>query len=350
MTRLSRRSFVGAVALAPVVALGACSTGPSEDTAAAGSGASTSAAADAFPVTIEHALGETTIEKAPTKIATVGWSDQDVVASFGVVPVGAPAITWGGNKDKSTDWFDAAVDEIDPDAEIVRYDDADGVPVDEIAKLAPDLVLGVNSGMSQDEYDKLTKIAPTVAYPGAPWGTSWEDSVEFVGKALGQEDKATQITDDLNADIDEAVAKYPEIKGKSAAWIWFTPTDLSTIGVYASTDLRPQMLERFGMTEPDFVTKGSKDGAFSFELSSERSTDVDADLVVFYVEEDGQVEKLKKDPLLGKIPALKDDHYVGSADNATALSMSSPTPLSLPVALEDFLPKLASAAEGKPAS
>ena len=34
--------------------------------------------------------------------------------------------------------------------------------------------------------------------------------------------------------------------------------------------------------------------AFSFELSSERSTDVDADLVVFYVEEDGQVEKLKK--------------------------------------------------------
>ena len=347
----SRRRLLAAAPLAAAaLVLAACSTGPSGGASTSAAGASTADAA-AFPVTITHAHGSTTVEKAPTRVATVGWADADTLAALGIMPVGAPKITWGGNEAGSTDWFDAQVAELGADASgMTRYDDSAGIPFTEIAATTPDLILGLSSGITKEDYDKLSKIAPTVAYPGAPWGTSWEDSVELVGKALGQEDKATQITDDLNADIDEAVAKYPEIKGKSAAWIWFTPTDLSTIGVYASTDLRPQMLERFGMTEPEFVTKGSKDGAFSFELSSERSTDVDADLVVFYVEEDGQVEKLKKDPLLGKIPALKDDHYVGSADNATALSMSSPTPLSLPVALEDFLPKLASAAEGKPAS
>ena len=34
--------------------------------------------ADAFPVTIEHAFGETTIEEEPTRVATLGWSDQDI--------------------------------------------------------------------------------------------------------------------------------------------------------------------------------------------------------------------------------------------------------------------------------
>ena len=352
MPRPTRRVLLAAAALAPAIALGACSTGPSgsADADATSGGGGTSAAADAFPVTIEHALGETTIESAPTKIATVGWSDQDVVAAFGVVPVGAPAITWGGNDNKSTDWFDAATEAIDPDAEIVRYDDADGVPVDEIAQLSPDLILGVNSGISQEEYDKLAKIAPTVAYAGAPWGTAWEDSVTTVGKALGQSEKAEEIVADIDAQIDEAVAKYPAIKGKSAAWVWFSPTDLSKLTVYGPSDLRPQMLERFGMTTPEAVSSQAKDGAFSFDISAEKAQTLESDILIFYVTKPEEVDALKKDALLGTIPALESDHYIASADNATALTMSSPTPLSLPVALEKFLPKLSDAAQGKPAS
>ena len=33
--------------------------------------------------------------------------------------------------------------------------------------------VGVNSGLTKEEYDKLSKIAPTVAYPKVAWGTSW---------------------------------------------------------------------------------------------------------------------------------------------------------------------------------
>ena len=42
--------------------------------------------ADAFPVTIEHAFGETTIESKPERIATVAWANHEVPLALGVVP------------------------------------------------------------------------------------------------------------------------------------------------------------------------------------------------------------------------------------------------------------------------
>src|SRR4051794_8977886 len=98
--------------LAIAVSLGAlaltgCSTGTTDDDA---SPAGTKAEADAFPVTIKHAFGATTVAKAPARVATVGWTDQDMAAALGVVPVGATKMTWGGNGAGSSDWFDAKVE------------------------------------------------------------------------------------------------------------------------------------------------------------------------------------------------------------------------------------------------
>jgi iron complex transport system substrate-binding protein len=349
---LTRRSLVAAATTAVVaLALTACSTGPTSEVSADPSATSSVGVdKDAFPTTITHAFGETTVSAEPQRIATVGWNDADVVVALGVIPVGATKITWGGNAGGSTDWFDAGVAALDPDAQITRYDDTAGVPVEEIAATRPDLILGVNSGISKEEYDKLSKIAPTVAYPGAAWGTSWEDSVKVVGQALGRTTAAAQVAAETNKQIDDAVAKYPRIKGKSAAWAWFTPTDLSVVSLYTTHDLRPQLLRRFGMVDAPTVTALSKGNAqFSSNLSAEKSSTLDADVLIFYVEKPEEVEVLKKNALLGQIPALKTNHFVASADNAVALTMSSPSPLSMPVALEEFLPKIASAVDGTPA-
>ncbi|CAN7229303.1 iron-siderophore ABC transporter substrate-binding protein [Knoellia sp. LjRoot47] len=349
---LTRRSLVAATASGvAALLLTACSTGPSSEASADPATANASAVdKDAFPTTVTHAFGETTISAEPKRVATVGWNDADVVVSLGVIPVGATKITWGGNAGGSTDWFDAAVTKLDSDAQIARYDDTAGVPVEEIAAAKPDLILGVNSGITKEDYDKLSKIAPTVAFPGEAWGTSWEDSVKLVGQALGRTELATKVTADTNKAIDDAVAKYPQIKGKSAAWAWFTPTDLSVVSLYTTHDLRPQILRRFGMVDAPTVTALSKGNAqFSANLSAEKSSTLAADALIFYVEKPEEVDTLKKHPLLGQIPALKTDHYVASADNAVALTMSSPSPLSMPVALEKFLPKIASAVDGTPA-
>ena len=89
-------STVLAVALG-ASALAGCSTGSTEATDAPEAGTTSQVDADAFPVTIKHAFGETTIEEEPTRVATLGWSDQDAALSLGVVPVGATKLTWGGN-------------------------------------------------------------------------------------------------------------------------------------------------------------------------------------------------------------------------------------------------------------
>ena len=196
------------------LALTGCSTG-STDSDSKSASSSTKAEADAFPVTIEHAFGKTTIEKEPKRVATLGWSDQDHALALGVVPVGATKLTWGGNKAGSSDWFDAALEEEGAEAP-VRYDDADGAPIDEIAKLSPDVILATNSGITEQEYEKLTKIAPVVAYPEAPWVTPWQTSLETVGKALGRTDEAEKVEDDTEEKIDAAKEDNPELDGQVA--------------------------------------------------------------------------------------------------------------------------------------
>ena len=100
------------------LALTGCATGSTEASETPDS--VTSADAEAFPVTIDHAFGSTTIEKEPQRVATLGWSDQDNALALGVVPVGATKLTWGGNDAGSSDWFDATLEESGADAPVLH--------------------------------------------------------------------------------------------------------------------------------------------------------------------------------------------------------------------------------------
>ena len=344
MPHLSR--VAGAVAA--VLALSACSTGPATSdgaTSSAAASSSASTASDAFPVTVTHALGETVIESEPTRVATIGWTDHETLVSLGVVPVGAVEITWGGNAEGSTDWFDEAVAELGGE-QPTRYDDSAGAPIEEIVALEPDLILATNSGLTQEEYDTLTKVAPVVAYPEAPWSTSWQDSLELVGEAVGRSDRAAEVEAETNALLEDAGAEFPEIAGTSAAWLWFAAADYSKFGVYTATDARPRFLDAVGFETPAIVSELS-DGApgqFSVDVSAERASEFDADVIVFYVDDSVKLEDLQAAPLIQDLPALKSGAFVASGDPELALPLSSPTPLSIPVAVEKFLPLLAEAA------
>ena len=45
-------------------------------------------ATGAFPVTVEHAFGTTTVPAPPQRIVTVGYTEQDMVLALGQTPVG----------------------------------------------------------------------------------------------------------------------------------------------------------------------------------------------------------------------------------------------------------------------
>lgn len=341
---LNRRGFLSlAVAGSAASALAACGTGSSSGDSAS-SGAQGSGGAG-FPVEVKHAFGTTKITKAPTKVVVVGWGDTDVLAALGVAAVAAPEVTWGANSKKSTDWLDAQLAKIGG-KQPARFSDKDGTPVDKIAQYQPDLIVGTNSGLTKEQYDKLTKIAPTIAYPGVPWGTSWQQSTTMIAAALGKKAEGAKLIEETKKKISDAVAKYPELKGKTASWIYFTPTNLNSIGIYTPADNRPRTLGEFGLSDGPGVaalTKNSK--AFFVDLSAEKAASVDSDIVVFDEMQGAEASKVKSNALLGKIPALKNDTFVALTDQKPSAAMSTPTVLSISVALESFLPQLAAAAK-----
>jgi len=338
-------------ALTAALVLTGCTTGPTggsaqtpADAAAAGAGA---AGTDptAYPVTLEDAFGTATITKPPQRVVTLGWSDADHVAALGVAPVGAPKVTWGGNANLSTDWFDAQLATFGGTAP-TRFDDADGNPVEEIARLQPDLILATNSGITKDEYDKLSKLAPVVAYPEVAYGTPWQDSLETIGKALGRSEQAAHVEAKTVGALEAAKARYPQLAGKTFIYGYVAPTDLSQIGFYTPSDLRPQMLTELGMKNAPVVeeqAKGSKE--FYLTVSAERASTLEADVFLTYITEESEVGVMTRDPLVGQVPAIRAGALVATKDQKVGLTMSSPTPLSIPYLTELFVPLVAAAAD-----
>jgi len=343
MTRTLR---LGAAATLALAALTACSTGSTADADTASEPApATEVEADAFPVTIEHAFGETTITEAPVRVATLGWTDHDHALALGVVPVGATEITWGGNAAGSTDWFDAAVEEAGAEAP-VRYDDTDGTPIDEVAQLEPDVILATNSGITEADYNKLSKIAPVVAYPEFPWTTPWQTSLETVGQALGRSDLAAEVETETQAVIDAAQEDFPELDGASLIYSYLTPADLSTIGIYAPKDPRVSILRDFGMVDADAVASAIKEGEFYGSVSAERASELESDVLITWVEKPEDAQTIVEDTLLGEIPAIASGHFYAEPDQATVMANTNPTPLSIPSIVELTLPKIAEAVNG----
>ena len=338
-----------AAAAVLALALTACGSAGATDTAGS-TAAAAQGATDAFPVTVEHAFGETTIEQAPTRVATVSWVNADVSIALGVVPVGMPRDDWGGNEQGSTPWKDAALEQagaaIGTEGAPAQYAETDGIDVNAIAALAPDVILGAYSGLTQEEYDKLSKIAPVVAYPDTPYGTAWQDSTRLIGEALGRSEAAEELVEQTEQTIADEVAEHPALAGTTFIYGNLEPATGAGVNVYTASDNRPRFLTSLGMEQAEVVDVNTKDdGSFFFEWSPERADELEADVFVTWVPEAGTVEQIEADPLLSQIPAVQRGTLVADSDNTLTLSISAASPLSLPWALERFLPKLAAAAE-----
>ena len=113
-----------------------------------------------FPRTIEHKYGLTTIDKEPTKIVTLGLSDQDAVLALGGKPVGV--VDWFKERPYGKwPWTKQLWESQAP--EIVG--ERDEYQLEKIAKLKPDLILAQYSGMKKEQFETLSEIAPVVAQP-----------------------------------------------------------------------------------------------------------------------------------------------------------------------------------------
>jgi iron-siderophore transport system substrate-binding protein len=337
------------VALAAAVlltaGLAACSsTSPTGAEPAAG-GASSSAAWT--PVTIKHALGTTTIDAKPERVATVNWANHEVPLALGVVPVGMAAANFGDDDgDGVLPWVEKKLEELGAQTPVL-FDETDGVDFEAVADTDPDVILAAYSGLTQEDYDTLSEIAPVVAYPETAWGTSWRDVIRLNSETMGMAEEGKALVSDLEGEIKDAVAKRPEIAGTSAAFLTHVDTaDLSEVSFYTTHDTRAMFFEDLGLTTPASIAEASATTEkFSLTQSAERADAFDdVDMIVTYGGEE-LVDTLKGDPLLSQMPAVKAGAVVNLPATSPLGTAANPTPLSISWVLDDYLSLLAEAAD-----
>ena len=337
------KRFLAVAAAAVAVALGmtACSSDSSEtaDGGSAGSGSSS------FPVTIEHAFGTTTIDAKPERVATVAWANHEVPLALGVVPVGMAAATFGDdNGNGMLPWVEEKLDDLGAKPPVL-FDETDGIDFEAVSDTNPDVILAAYSGLTQEDYDTLSEIAPVVAYPEGSWATSWRDVIKFNSMGLGMESEGQELISTIEKEIADEVASHPQLAGKATMFLTHVDTaDLSQVSFYTANDTRAAFFEDLGLSTPKSVADASTGGEFSKKVSAER-VDVfdDVELIVTYGDQ-ALVDALKADPLLSQMPAVANNSIVFLNGTGPMGTAANPTPLAISWVLGDYVDLLAGAA------
>lgn len=297
--------------------------------------------AQAFPVTLDHAWGSTSIESAPQRIVTWGWGNEDAVIALGVVPVGIPFQSYGGGEDGIQPWTEEALAAAGAELPTV-LDNAGEPPLEQIAALEPDLIIAAFSGVTEEQYVLLSAIAPTVAYSGDAWSNSWQDVTRTVGKAIGKPAEAEALVVETTAWLAAEFAARPVLTNVTFA----AANDYDgSIAVYAALDARVQFLTDLGLKlNPSVTELAPEDGQFFYPLSYELFDSLAADIFITYYEEQAALDTFLAQPYAQTYPPIVNGGLAALVGTENVAAVSPPTVLSLRWGFPTYLGVLADAA------
>lgn len=296
---LSRRSFL-ALTAGTAALVAAC--GPDKPGTVAEDGS----------VTVKHAFGETKVPAPPTRVVSGGLTGQDDLLALGVVPIAV------------TDWFGGEPFAVWPwaqpklgGAQPVVLSLADGIQVDQIASLNPDLIVATNSGLDHDTYTRLSGIAPTVAQTGQDaFFEPWKDQATTIGQAVFKHDEMQALIAGVDEKFTTAGTDHPEFTGKRALLL------------HGRLDEgQPQVLTPGWRTE--FLTQ------MGFAVADDPGS---ADVLIWCTEGDEEQAALLADP---KIAEGGTPNVFTGKELAGAIAFASP--LSYPVVADQLPRRLAQA-------
>jgi iron complex transport system substrate-binding protein len=299
-----------------------------------------------YPIVIDHAFGQTILETKPERIATISWGNQDLPLALGVVPVGISEANYGVLDGSGLlPWTKAKFEELGVENPVLFKDTA-GLDYEAISDVQPDVILAAYSGLTQEEYDLLSEIAPVVAYPTLPWQTYWRDQIVMDAAGMGMKAEGEALVSDLEDLIAQKTSEYPQIKGKSAAFFYFTEADLGKFYIYLPSDPRVAFLMDLGMVNPESVAKlAAESDSFALELSAENIDLIeDIELVITYGT-DTLLEALQKDPLVGTLPAVQRGSVAVITDGTPLAAAGTPSALSIPATIDEYLSIIGKAAD-----
>lgn len=266
--------------------------------------------------------------------------------ALGVVPVGVSRANFGTvNKQGLHPWTQKVFEELGVSDPVV-FDDTDGLDFEAVADTNPDVILAAYSGLTQEDYDTLSQIAPVIAYPEKPWQTLWRQQVLLDAKGMGMEAEGKQLVADTEKLIQDKCKEYPQLDGKSAAFIWVDASDTGSFYVYLPRDPRAAYLTDLGISFPKSLEDQVKDADdFSISLSSEYADLLnDVDILVIYGDST-TLDLLREDVLFGKIKAIQRGSVVVLDNDGELAGAATPTVLSIQATIDAYLKELAKAAD-----
>ncbi|MBB3677141.1 ABC transporter substrate-binding protein [Modestobacter versicolor] len=318
-----------------VALLTACSSeGDDADAAVAGGDG-------VFPVTVEHAFGTTTVESEPTRIVTAGVTEQDAVLALGVVPVGIT--DWYGEQPHAV--WPWAQDELG-DAEPTVLSSADGLQFEAIAAVEPDLIVATNAGLTEDDYAKLSEIAPTVAHSDDDYFEPWDTQALAIGTAMGKEAEVRELIADVQGQFADAAAAHPEFAGTPAAFLQNAVYDGDLIAYQEG--LSTAFLTDLGFTVPASLDAFATEGQAFVPLEQASVLD-DADVLIWGTEADGDRAALEELGVYRALEAVQGGHLVFTGP-VLAGAIYFTSLLSLPYVLDELVPLLEAAVAGAPST
>ncbi|WP_078307430.1 MULTISPECIES: ABC transporter substrate-binding protein [unclassified Mycobacterium] len=321
---LTRRGFLAAgAALAAGTALAACTNDSPRTSEQNGT------------AVIRHAFGTTEVTAPPKRIVSAGYTEHDYLLALGIVPIavtewygGYPFATWPW----ATDRLGAAKPEV--------LTLTDGLMVDKIASLKPDLILATDAGLDQDTYNKLSGIAPTIAQAGRyAFFEPWKDQAKAIGQAVFKPSEMDAVVQAVDNTFTSAASAHAGFKDKKAIYLQGELLDGQAIAYRSGS--RTGFLTALGLAVPTELESYAKGEQLAY-LPAEQLSSVlgQADVLVWGTESEEQSAALRADPAITKLgSSLLSRSIFASKELAGAINFSSP--LSLTYVADNLVPQLA---------
>jgi iron complex transport system substrate-binding protein len=319
----SRRGFLRAGAAAGLLVVAAPAACSSHKPAPTGTGGSQ-------PVTISHVFGETTVPEPPKRVVSAGFTEQDDLLALGVVPI---AITnWFGDQPFAVwPWAREKLGNAKP--VVLNLDN--GIRVQQIAGLKPDLIVATDAGVDEDTYQKLSAIAPTIPQSdGYAFFEPWKEQATAIGQAVFQPDRMKSLINGVDQGFAGVADKYPQFKNKK---VLLLQGKLHQDNVVATIGWGTEFLTRMGLAVADSINPFAVDQLRAF-IPRDKINPVlgAAELLIWTTDDENDQTALLANP---DVAALRERSVFTTKDQAGAIAFASP--LSFPLVADQLPPLIA---------
>jgi iron complex transport system substrate-binding protein len=301
--------------------------------------AAVTVAATEYPLSVEHKYGTTIIEAQPERIATIDYAGADNILALGFQPL-TSRYWFGDDKNGVWPWAQPL---LTSEPEIIQGE----LNFEQIAGTNPDVIIAIRSGITADDYKKLSRIAPVIAVPKGygDWELTWNERARIVGQVLGKPTEAAALIERIETKISNAAEAHPDWPNHDFTMATYWD---GSVGVYSESDTSVVLINQLGLSVAPEIAAISKKGEFYINLSSEHLADVDAD-VVFWFADAEPLSNIRALSVYALLDAPKEGReIILSTKDRLNGALSYGTLLSLPEAIDRLVPAIEAAIDGDP--